>query len=260
MSIPRLSRGIYRKIPDHLPAQAGVRNDKKNMKKLFGYITIFAFAVYMLILFYSNKLTYYIHPRFLDFSYIASIISLFVAVSGVIKVIEANSYSQVKWKQMRVFAPLVVVLLLGFLLPVKPLSSATAAQRSIDLNSISQSEISTLDMFTRDSKSFTLGDWVLMQSANPDYNEFVGQEVDVIGFIFDSQNSSEQFMLAKFLITCCAVDARPVGINVNYAWKNEYEQDDWVRVTGVFAEDNGQLYIEPYDIYEISVPDNPYLY
>jgi uncharacterized membrane protein YcgQ (UPF0703/DUF1980 family) len=47
---------------------------------------------------------------------------------------------------------------------------------------------------------------------------------------------------------------------VNYAWQSEYDQDDWVTVTGVFAEENGQLYIEPYDIYEISVPDNPYLY
>jgi uncharacterized membrane protein YcgQ (UPF0703/DUF1980 family) len=66
-------------------------------------------------------------------------------------------------------------------------------------------------------------------------------------------------------MTCCAVDARPIGVPVYQPnWRNTYKADQWVDVQGTFIQNPEAgaiaVAIGPKSITPISEPDNPYVY
>ncbi len=63
-------------------------------------------------------------------------------------------------------------------------------------------------------------------------DELVGREVEVVGRVYHpAELSGQEFVLYRFLIVCCAADAVPIGVHVN--WTGSSPPDDaWVRVHG----------------------------
>lgn len=158
------------------------------------------------------------------------------------------------------------IISIGLFLPAKGLSSITASQRSIDLNSINltQDTISAVQNFSKSTTNFSLGDWIAMQNFNPDPEFYVDKEVKVSGFLYKPTNlnlNTETAVVARFIITCCAVDARPVGLRMQLMENSELKPDDWIEVTGKFGLDkNNELIILAENINKISEPTNPYIY
>jgi len=72
--------------------------------------------------------------------------------------------------------------------------------------------------------------------------------------------------VSRFIVTCCAVDAQPVGVPV-YApnWKADLAVDDWVRVTGSFGVNPSSssaqsIAVTADTVTPIEEPDEPYLF
>ena len=67
-------------------------------------------------------------------------------------------------------------------------------------------------------------------------------------------------------VTCCAVDAQPIGVPVYLpGWQAAYEIDDWVQVTGRFDPSvsvaaTDPLAITPVEILRVDQPSDPYVY
>ena len=72
------------------------------------------------------------------------------------------------------------------------------------------------------------------------------------------------FMAYRFVIVCCAADARPVGVLVKLPVGTKVEQDQWARVTGVVRTREGKSGVEPVieaeRIEPIDPLTRPYLY
>ncbi len=155
---------------------------------------------------------------------------------------------------------------IGIFLPPKTLSSITASQRSIDLNSINLTEesISAVQNFNKSTTNYSLGDWIAMQNFNPDPNFYIGKEVKVSGFLYKPSNlhlDTNTVIIARFIITCCAVDARPVGLRLNISNHSEFKENDWIEAVGKFnLDNNNELIIIPESINIIEEPSNPYIY
>ena len=159
-----------------------------------------------------------------------------------------------------------IVVISGIILPSQALSSNVAAQRSDNLNAVTvNSARSISDNFNTSSKNYNIGDWIASMNFNPDPNFYKGKDVEVIGFIFTSKviDPNTQFFVGRFVIRCCAADATPVGLKVDYNWQDQFKSGDWVKVTGKFAVTNkdgyDDLYIEPTNVEKTSVPDKPYI-
>jgi len=166
-----------------------------------------------------------------------------------------------------IFRPalLVTVVILGVILPSGQISSATADQRIGNFNTVAlDSNVKSINSFNTNTKNYNIGDWIVSLSYNPDLNYYKGKEVGVTGFVFVPDNLPENiFILGRFVIRCCAADATPVGLRVKYDWRDEFKQDQWLRVTGKFdiANINGieELIIVPDKIEETEIPDRPYI-
>jgi putative membrane protein len=72
--------------------------------------------------------------------------------------------------------------------------------------------------------------------------------------------------VARFLVTCCAVDAQPLAVPVLLpGWQDEFAADDWVEVTGGFAPNpttgaTEPMVLVPDTVTEIEQPAQPYVY
>jgi putative membrane protein len=233
--------------------------------RILNYLIIIFAGRFVLDLFLSGEIAYLIHPRYIYFTVGAAIISIIVGFIGIVFNFKREEGKKTSFKLVDIVKlGLVFVLIYLPNFQINPLSSATFSQRSLDLNTLNMDDLesSELSGFVRNSENITLGEWVKAINLNPDLEDYVGKNVKVSGFVFKPDEESNLFMVSRFIVTCCAVDARPVGIFVDSDEK--LRQDQWIEVKGVFdiVEINKEptLVIKENEIKEIEIPAQPYIY
>lgn len=96
-------------------------------------------------------------------------------------------------------------------------------------------------------------------------DEFVGKEIEYSGFIYrESDFKEDEFVIARFGISCCAADASVYGTIASYEKARNFINDEWVKVTGTLSttiyHDVQIPLIQVEKIEKISQPDDPYVY
>jgi uncharacterized repeat protein (TIGR03943 family) len=108
-------------------------------------------------------------------------------------------------------------------------------------------------------------DWVIDFRQAGDPAAFTGEEARVIGFAYrDERFAADQFMVARFVISCCAADAAPLGLIVQWPDSQTLTDDQWVEVAGHiepgrFAGEAMPVLIAD-SITPTDIPERPYLY
>jgi uncharacterized repeat protein (TIGR03943 family) len=148
--------------------------------------------------------------------------------------------------------------------PPATLSTTIAGQRDVAESSARIGSSSAQNLVGADTSAFTVKDWaVLLSSGDP--AAITGKAVSITGFVIDTTDA-DVFFVARYLISCCAVDAQPVGVPV-YApgWQALAPVGTWVDVTGVIssapdASIAPDLVVLPTSVMVIPEPGNPYVY
>jgi uncharacterized repeat protein (TIGR03943 family) len=151
-------------------------------------------------------------------------------------------------------------------LPPTTLTSSTATQRSINSSGTTLGgDAPTL--VGGDTSQFSVKDWALLLKQNPDAEYFAEQDVAVTGFVTPSPDDPENvFYVARFVVTCCAVDAQPVGVPVYFPdWEASFAADQWVEASGAFVPNEGStsaepLLLTPDDVTLTEQPEQPYVF
>lgn len=162
-------------------------------------------------------------------------------------------------------ALLVLPLALGFLLPPKPLGLATAATRGIDALPLGRVDERPEFRVEQRPETYSIKDWVKAIQADPEPGRHAGKPVRVTGFVYrDSRLPAGWFLVARFVVQCCAVDATPIGLPVRAADGKVPEAGSWVSVEGMWevAEVRGErkAVIAPTAVTPTARPEQPYLY
>jgi uncharacterized repeat protein (TIGR03943 family) len=161
---------------------------------------------------------------------------------------------------------LLAVALLGLGFTPQPFASQVAINRGVtDTLTLTRSQPQAFRTKSRPDQR-SLIDWIRTLNVYPEPDAYSGQPVNVEGFVILSPHLSQgYFTLARFVITCCAADAYPVGLPVKLpAGQVVPKADIWLQVKGEMITEtlNGQrqLVIQATNIGEISAPANPYSY
>ncbi len=156
---------------------------------------------------------------------------------------------------------LLLTALLGLCIEPRPLSSQTALNRGVSPSlgvSRGQPQVFRPQM---DPRQRTLLDWVRTLDVYPDPYTYVDQPVQVQGFVIPDARP-DHFILARFLVSCCAADAYPVGLPVRWPGAADLQADTWLRLEGKMAVEHWkgspQLVIAAERIELLPVPANPY--
>ena len=70
---------------------------------------------------------------------------------------------------------------------------------------------------------------------------------------------ADEFMLTRFIVSCCVADALSVQVRVVGAPPGGFGEDAWVRVTGSFYPVGREVVVDASGIEAIPQPDDPYL-
>lgn len=161
---------------------------------------------------------------------------------------------------------LIGVAVFGLIFNPRPFSSETALQRGLG-ESVGQTR-SQPQRFAlgRAPSERTILDWVRTLNVYPEPDAYEGQSINVTGFvIYPPGWPPSTFMVSRFVLTCCAADAYPIGLPVQLLDGQERPpQDQWLTVTGIAQTANiggkRQLAIDPQNIEVVPEPANPYEY
>jgi len=155
-------------------------------------------------------------------------------------------------------------------LPPATLTSATAGQRDVNSSTAALDRTSVADATSASSEAyatFSVLDWAGLLRQTTDLAFYQGKTADVVGFVTPSDTDPDDvFYVSRFVITCCAVDAQPVGVPVYLpGWQDEVAADDWVEVTGGFdtnrsSSSQDPIALVPADVTVVGQPSDPYLY
>ncbi|MGF1513257.1 MAG: TIGR03943 family protein [Elainellaceae cyanobacterium] len=159
---------------------------------------------------------------------------------------------------------LLVIAVLGLVSSPRPFTSNIALQRGVtDTLTLTRSQPQSFSLSQNPSDKSLL-DWIGTLNVYPEPDAYEGQAVAVDGFVvLPPELPSGYFILSRFVITCCAADAYPVGLPVNLpAGAASPAADQWMRVSGTMASETlsgeRQLVIQAAELVEIPQPKNPY--
>lgn len=237
----------------------------------------------------GGRLDYYVHPRYLVFTVIMATIALVLCAARAVMIVrkaavahdhahdaeEEDDDPPPATRRQAALSALAVlvaaVVAVGMIVfPPATLSSATALQRDLTGgstpaggSSLSSAQTTSNQAFSK----FTVLDWASLLQQTSDVSFYAGKPVAVDGFITPSPTGgADMFYLTRFVITCCAVDAQPVGVPVYLPnWRGTYKSDEWLQLDGGFEANRSTtssdpIALVPSGVKKISAPNDPYLY
>jgi uncharacterized repeat protein (TIGR03943 family) len=164
-------------------------------------------------------------------------------------------------------ALLLGVAILGLIYTPQAFASQTAIQRGIsDTLTLTRAQP---QRFVRPDapEERTIIDWIRLVNVYPEPDAYAEEPVKVSGFVIHPEGWPANYvMLSRFVLTCCAADAYPVGLPVKLASgsRDDYPVDSWLEVSGTMSADTltgrRQLTIAPTQLARIKEPKNPYEY
>ncbi len=237
----------------HAPAGAPSRPPWGLLLSLIGAVAICWLAG-------TGQLNLYIHPRYNTFTVVMAALAVIAALGA--WAIRARTESP--GRGWGAGAAALAMLLALFVVPPATLSASTAQQRSPNAGA-DAGEVTRLA--GADPSTFALRDWAVLVNDPDSVTSYAGQQVKLTGFVtpVDDQHA-DMFYLARFVVTCCTVDARPVAVPVALqGWAGHHKPDQWLEVTGrlVPAQQlpgGAVLVVQPSTITPIAQPKQPYEY
>ncbi|MEB3213191.1 MAG: TIGR03943 family protein [Leptolyngbyaceae bacterium] len=159
---------------------------------------------------------------------------------------------------------LVAIACLGLLYTPRPFASDIALQRGVtDTLAMTRSQPQSFQV-SNQPEDRSLLDWIRTINVYPEPDAYMGDPVSVEGFVVYPPELPEGYlMISRFIITCCAADAYPVGLPVKVEGdRTQFPEDKWFRVQGTMMTEelNGQrqLVINGESLESIPTPRNPY--
>jgi putative membrane protein len=87
-----------------------------------------------------------------------------------------------------------------------------------------------------------------------------GSRVSFIGFVTHRPGmASDEFLLMRFVVTCCVADALSVQVRVVGAPSGQFAEDQWVRVDGTIYPLGKEVLVKATSVEPVPRPDRPYL-
>jgi len=227
----------------------------------------------------SGRLGLYIHPRYFEFTVIMAVIAGAVAIIAAAFLPRVASDAddhdhahasarRATWLTAGSIALIVATTAVLLVAPPSTLTSSTVAQRDMNASAAGAPDADDApSLVAGDGSAFTVKDWAGLLRQGVDERYLAEAQPDVSGFVTPDPDDPENvFYVARFVVTCCAVDAQPIGVPVYLpGWQQQHPVDSWVQVTGRFvpnpsATSMQQLAIDPVRVAPIDQPADPYVY
>jgi uncharacterized repeat protein (TIGR03943 family) len=166
-----------------------------------------------------------------------------------------------RWLAVAVLVGAIVGMLV---LPPSTLSSTTRQNRTLVTSGHALDATNTTVLVGGNSATFTVKDWAaLLREGGA--GAVLGRKADLTGYVL-GQGDDNTFFVTRLLVSCCAVDAQPVGVPVYLPnWRGQFAAGGWIAVKGTFVDESEQearfpTAIKIETIKKIDEPSQPYVF
>ena len=250
-----------------------------------GLVLLAACIVSTLWLAVTGQLGLYIHPRYFVFTGIMAVIGLVATVAGfALRPADAaeehdhdhgsaepapgRASPRARVSRVAIAGVVTVTVVAVLVLPPRTLTTSTVTQRALNSSTVASDAAPDEELLgTSDFSTLGVRDWSQLLAQTTDPTFFTSKSVDITGFVSaDPDDPDDVFYVTRFVVTCCAVDAQPVGVPVYQpGWSSTLETDEWVRVQGPFASNPSArsrqpLAVMPQGVQQVDQPADPYVY
>jgi uncharacterized repeat protein (TIGR03943 family) len=219
----------------------------------------------------NGQLTWYINARFIPLTIFGIIMLAVLAQTVFTEIKRSRQRAQAgEHDHDHATAPsnlwfMLVPLLIGVLIPARPLDSSAFATKGFNTNAPLVSADSSALLFETDSEERNVLDWIKLFNYEENVTQFIGQKASVIGFVYFNEDLSEdQFFVSRFVVSCCAADGFAIAMAAEWGDAATLQQDSWVLVKGtieaITINDRRVPMIVAESVQEVPVPNQPYLY
>jgi uncharacterized repeat protein (TIGR03943 family) len=205
----------------------------------------------------SGRTAFYLSSRT---SWVVPMGAIILTVATMGRLVSARSHrpASLSGREALALGAIVIPVVAVLVLPQASLSSFAASRRSsfvgagfvASAEDIAAGELSLPDV--AGALRTTEGRKALVARA--------GDEVSFVGFVTrDDGTFADEFTLTRFMISCCVADALSVEVRVVGAPPGQFEEDEWVRVTGELYPLGEEVAVDASDVEKVPRPKRPYL-
>ena len=225
--------------------------------RVFSGITLGAWAGLFWFLIVTDRISFYLSSRTAWVVPMGAIV-LTVATAGRLLSSRVDHPEPMGRRQIAGLAFMMIPVVTVVSLPSASLGSYAASRRSSltsgsfvsSAEDITDGELTLIDVSgaTRSREAMR----ALVQRA--------GEQVSFTGFVTrDSSTAANEFVLTRFLISCCVADALSANVRVVGVTPGEFKEDEWVRVEGAMYPLGREVIVDLSDIERVPRPKHPYL-
>lgn len=246
---------------------------------LLDVFAIAAWGILMLTYWQRGQLSLLIHPNYFGLVVVTGFALLIIAALRLFQVLvqvrqraKGRAMTMPVGQHLSLFPPgwssalLLATAILGLLVTPKVFASQTAIQRGVTESvTMTRSQPQTFRSVSKPEER-SLIEWVRTLAVYPEPDAYTGQPVKLQGFVVHPPDLPSQYLLiSRFVITCCAADAYPVGLPIKLSGNRDaYPSDSWLEIEGKMITETlkgkRQLIVEASSLKKIPEPANPYFY
>ena len=222
---------------------------------LVGALVIGGWGALYIFLMASDRTFLYLSPRT---AWLVPVGAIILAIAFFGRIFFVRDQPTLSGKQALGSALVVLPVVVVLALPPASLDSFAAGRRSSFASAAfvtSVEDIATGDLTLADIAGAVRSDEAMAALAGR-----AGAEVSFVGFVTREPTSpADEFVLTRFLISCCVADALSVQVRIVGAPPGQFKSDDWVRVTGSLYPLESEVVIDAAEVIEVPKPERPYL-
>jgi putative membrane protein len=255
----------------------------KHLKIIAQFILFIGLGLFLFSRLWNGTLSFYIHPRFNILTVLTAVGLIIVGIVYALHnwqttltgehdhdeqdLLHDHTHDHnhtLSWVGLTILA---LPIILGVLVEPRPLGANALENREVDLGKIASAQApegSNLSVIATAGERNIL-DWLYLFQRSTNLTEFNGEPAHVIGFVYQNEQfGAEEFMVSRFTVSCCAADATPIGLIVQWPDTPNLVADEWVEV-------EGKLQVGTFDGHEMPIliaekvtitepPAQPYLF
>ena len=203
---------------------------------------------YIILIAVRGQLGFYIHPRYHLLAVVATVAGGMLLLIDIVLQLRHNLAGKRRAsarpaptkhpKKPRRTIPILSIVTAGILvlssiLPPRPLSSSSAANRATSGPTSTTGRCDKPEPLN--GKPVSMNRWRSAFDDCPNDSFFDGVTIDVTGFVARDPSGfydNRYFELSRFVISCCAVDSTPISILVKASDAERYRNNQWLRLSG----------------------------
>ena len=226
-------------------------------RRVASFLVMASWAGLFWFLIASGRTSLYLSTR-TDWVVPVGAVILTLALLGRLASLRSREPELVTTKEAIGLGALVLPVVVLLALPPASLTSFAAGRRSsfVGAGFVASAE----DVATGDLSLTDVAGALRSEDAMDALAQRAGEDVTFVGFVNrDAGMPADEFILTRFLISCCVADALSVEVRVAGAPPGELKQDQWVRVEGKLYPLGREVIVDLTEVTKVPRPEQPYL-